>query len=462
MSKAVKQYDLVIVGGGGGLKLVGPALKKKLKVAVIEKDFLGGTCLNRGCIPSKMLIHPADVAKEIREASKFGINVNKKFTVNFAQLTSRITETVSEDSQNIAKRYKKIEGLDYYAGTAKFIDKKVLQVGRTQIMGKKILLAVGARPRVPPIPGLVDVPYMTSTEALRNKKLPKKLIVIGGGYIAVELGHAYAALGSKVHFLVRGKMVGREDLEVIEEFENVFRKDHNVIDITSIEQVEHKKGTFSLKYTSSEGKKKTISGDGLLVATGVMPNNDLLHLEKTGLNANKFGFLDVNKEMETPVKGIYAIGDCVGNYLFRHSVNFEAEYLVDQWFERKVKKAPIKYPPMPHAIFTNPQIAGVGMTEEELKAKKIPYVVGKNKYINSAMGMAYLSEYGFVKLLFHKKTKKLVGAHIIGPEASTMIHQLIAQMTAGGTIDTVLKMIYIHPALPEIVRNAARNAQKEF
>ena len=216
-----------------------------------------------------------------------------------------------------------------------------------------------------------------------------------------------------------------------------------------------------MKHTDEDGKTRTVKGDNLLVATGVKPNNDLLGLENTKIKTNKFGYMEVDKYMETAVKGVYGIGDCVGNYLFRHSVNFETEYLIDIWLE-KGKKVPIKYPPMPHAIFTNPQVAGVGLTEQELINKKIPYVVGKNNYINSAMGQALLSEYGFVKLLFHKKTKKLLGAHIIGPESSNMIHMLIVFITMGAKVDDLLKIIYVHPALPEIVRNAARKAQAQL
>lgn len=460
----MKEYDLIIIGGGGGLKLLGPALKAKKKVAVIEKDRLGGTCLNRGCIPSKMLIHPADVALEIKNASKFDIKVKSKVDVNFSKLITRINKTVLDDSLGISKRYEQSKEIDYFPYEAKFVSDKVLEVNGTKIKGKKIIIAVGARPSVPPIPGLQGTPYWTSTEALRTKKLPKKLIVIGGGYIAVELGHAHSALGSDVHFLVRGKMIAREDSQVIDTFEKVFSKEHNVHREITTDKVEYNKKTkkFTVWYTQMNKHKKKIIGDALLVATGVRPNNDLLGLENTKVKINKYGYLNVDKNMETSVKGIYAIGDCVGNYLFRHSVNFEGEYLADQLFNRKVKKAPIKYPPMPHAIFSNPQVAGVGFTEDELKEKKIQYVVGFNKYINSAMGTAILEEDGFVKLLFDKKSKKLIGAHIIGPEASNMIHILIVYMTMNAKLDDLLKIIYIHPALPEIVRNAARNANKLF
>lgn len=455
------EYDLIIIGAGGGANIAKEARKKGLKLAMVEKERIGGTCLNRGCTPSKMLIHPADLLVEIQKIKKFDINV-KLNNVNFKKLTERITNTVLGESAGYNKKYSQAKDVDFYNTTAKFISDKVIKVGKKTITAKNIVIATGATPSIPPIPGLKDTPYWDSTDALRATKLPKKLIIIGGGYIAVELGHAYSALGSNTHFLVRGEFIAREDKDVIAQFTEVFTKEHNTHQINSIESVSYKNKQFELKYTTQDNKKKTIKGDNLLVATGVKPNTNTLGLENTKIKTNKFGYIEVDKCLETQVKGVYAMGDCVGNYLFRHSVNFEAsEYLVPILIHKK-KKEPIKYPPIPHAIFTNPQIAGVGLTEQELIEKKIPYVSGLHHYKDSAMGMALMSEYGFVKLLFHKKTQKLLGAHIIGPEASNMIHILIAYITMNAKIDDVLKMVYIHPALPEVVRNAARDAKAQF
>jgi len=347
---------------------------------------------------------------------------------------------------------------DSFISDATFLSNKVIQVGKTKITAKKIFIATGAKPFIPPIEGLKDTPYMTSTQALRSRKLPKKLVVIGGGYIACELGYAYSALGSTVTWLVRDKsLLRREDGEVSATFTKIFSQHHNILFKTNTTKVEYKRGRFII-HTKKGNKKSKITADALLVATGVVPNTDTLGLENTDIKTSKRGFIKVNSYLESSVKNVFALGDCVGNYMFRHSVNFEGQYLFDTHYYSKKKKS-IKYPPMPHAVFTHPEIAGVGATEEQLQEKGIEYVVGNNEYEKSAMGMARLSKDEFVKLLFHKKTKKLLGAHIVGEEASTMIHQLIYAMTFNATSDDLLKMIYIHPALPEIVRNAARNAE---
>ncbi|HLC51630.1 MAG TPA: dihydrolipoyl dehydrogenase [Candidatus Nanoarchaeia archaeon] len=457
----MKEYDLIVIGSGGGTQISSPAFDLGKRVALIEESKLGGTCLNRGCIPSKMLIHPANVASIIKEAGKFDIKTEFK-SANLQKLLRRINHKTDSDSKGIKSWYnQRNKNFDFYDGHGKFVSDKIVEVNGKRITAKKIFIVTGARPLIPPIPGLSGIPFMTSTDALRSRKLPRKLLVIGGGYIACELGYAYSALGSEVHWLVRDKgLLQREDQQLSGTFTKVFSARENVHFNINTTKVEYKNKLFTLHLETNSGKKSKITGDALLVATGVKPNTDQLGLENTKIELTEKGFVKVNNYLETSVKGVYALGDCVGNYLFRHSVNFEGQYLFQSNYLRENK--PIKYPPMPHAVFTNPEVGSVGMTEEELVKLKIPYVVGFNLYEKSAMGMARISKDDFVKLLFHKKTRKLLGAHILGEEASDMIHQLVYAMTFGATADNLLEMIYIHPALPEIVRNAARNALDRF
>jgi mycothione reductase len=455
----MKKYDVIVIGSGGGTKISTPAAILGYKAAIIEEGMLGGTCLNRGCIPSKMLIHPANIITLSREAKKLGVDV-KNITSNFAKIVRRVSKTVDDESRSIGASYKNARNLDYYHGHAKFVSNKAIEVNGKNITAKKIFIATGARSSIPPIAGLGGTPYMTSTEALRNTKLPKNLIVIGGGYIACELGHAYAAYGSRVQFVVRKeRFLMREDEDVSEAFTKAFRKLHKAhIGWTPTKvQYSSKKFTVILK---NKNRTKKINGDGLLMATGIIPNSDNLGLQNTKIKVRN-GFIKISKYMETNVPGVYAIGDVAGNYMFRHSVNFEGEFLFRTLFVEKRKK-PIKYPPMPYAVFTHPEIAGVGPSEEEIMAKGIEYIVGNNPYKSSAQGMARMSEDQFVKLIFNKKTGRLISARIIGEEAATMIHQLIYAMTYNGTVDDLLNIIYIHPALPEIVRNAARKAKAQF
>ncbi len=457
----MKRYDVIVIGSGGGAKIVSPAARLGLKVACIEKDKLGGTCLNRGCIPSKMLIHPADLAVEVKQIQKFDIQLNPQFRVDFANLVNRISQTVDKDSASIEAGYGRNPNIDFYRGEAKFASDKVVRVNGEELTADRIFISVGTRPFIPSVPGLKDTPFMTSTEALRNTVLPKKMVVIGAGYIAVELGHAYGALGTEVHFLVRSQFLRKEDIDVAREFTRVFSQHHRVHERASATSVEFKDGQFKISYRDDISGHSEITADALLVAAGIVPNTDTLDLHNTGIQLDDNGFVKVDDHLQTTVDGVYALGDCIGRYFYRHTVNFEGEYLFRTVFSHPVKE-PIAYPPVPHAIFAYPQVAGVGKTEDELKREKVDYVVGLNPYKSSAMGMALLSDHGFCKILIERKTRKILGAHIIGPEASDMIHMVIAFMNKNGTLDDLLKMIYIHPALPEIVRNAARKAQEAF
>jgi dihydrolipoamide dehydrogenase len=351
--------------------------------------------------------------------------------------------------------YERIDNIDLYKGTAAFISNNVLEVNGEQITAPKIFITAGARASIPPIKGLEGTPYITYKEALRQTELPKKMIIVGGGFIAVELGYFYAMMGTEVHFLVREKLMRPLDDDVIEEFTEALQSKVKVHCEPNILRVHHDGNDFTVM-TENE----IYQADALFMATGMQPNTDLLKCENTDIELDDRGFIKVNDHFETSVPGIYAFGDILGRYMFRHTANYEGEYVFKHVFGGH--KEPIKYPPVPYAVFSNPQIGGVGESEKSLQKKGIEYIVGKNNYKNSAMGMALLSEEGFCKLLFDKQTKKLLGAHIVGKEASNMVHMCIAYMKFGGTLDDMLDTIYIHPALPEIVRNAARKAAAEF
>ncbi|MBM9578711.1 dihydrolipoyl dehydrogenase [Leptospira sp. 201903070] len=454
----MKQYDIIVIGTGGGTKLVTPPSKLGYKVAVIEKESPGGTCLNRGCIPSKMLIYPAEILTLAKHSEKFQITFPEKPTVDFKTLVERISKTVDEESASIRPAYDKNPNIDYIQGTANFLSDRIIRVNGEELTAERIFIAAGARPSIPNIPGLEGTPYMTSREALRRTELPKSLIVIGGGFIALELGFAYSSFGSDVTFLVRNRMLKSEDSDVVDEFERIFTKEQKVLLNSSIQKVEYKEQRFYLDITV-DGKQTRLESEALLVATGIQPNSDLLGLSNTNIKTDKNGYIQVNEYLETTVPGVYALGDIIGKYFYRHSVNFEGEFLFRTLYQEK-KKSPIEYPPVPHAVFTHPQVAKVGRTEEELKALEIDYIAAKNPYSSSATGMARLSDSGFIKILVEKKTRKVLGAHAIGEEASNVIHLFILLMTMNGTVDDLLKMIYIHPALPEIARNAARKANE--
>lgn len=321
-------------------------------------------------------------------------------------------------------------------------------------------------PSVPPIPGLADVPYLTSTEALRLRKQPKNMIVIGAGYIAVELGHYFGAMGTEVHMMARSKLLRAMDDECQVEFARVFSERYIVHTDVNFKSVTHDAATgFSLEYSDATGDN-TIQAEQLLVVTGVTPVTKELNLEATGVELKTGGFVQVDECLRTTCEGIWCFGDMAGNYLFRHGANFEGEYLLEHIIHhmKETGNVPTSYPPidytgMPYAVFSNPQVAGVGLTEEECTAKGLKFVKGVNPYSKSAMGDARMSDHGFAKLLIEVGSRKILGCHIVGYEASTMIHQVVPLMRLNGKLEDLLYCIYVHPALNEILRNAARKAR---
>lgn len=452
----MKEYDAIIVGGGAGLKIARPAANLGYKIAVIEEGPLGGTCLNRGCIPSKMLIHPADVIQQIRESDQFNIHVKGEITVDFDKLVEYVSKTIDQDAKSIDPALTNHKNIDFYRTKTHFVKPKVLEVLGRKITAKKIFLTVGARPHIPNIEGLRDTPFITSTELLRETKKPKKCIVLGAGYIACELGHYLDSMGVDTHFIVRSKYMRTLDGTIQKHFQEVFDKRFRKT-CGEPHKVEYKNGEFKV-YINNE----VLVGDTLLVATGVTPNSDRLNLSCTNIKCDERGFIPVDDYLETSEKGVYAYGDIIGRELFRHSANFEGEYAFKTYFSDPKNKKPLKYTPVPYGVFTWPQIGGVGKTEEELIESKTDYLVGINPYIKSAMGMALRKDEGLVKLLFDKKSLKLIGGHIVGEHATDMIHMIIAYMNMNADLHDLLKTIYIHPALSENIRNAARKVRAQL
>ncbi|MBN4049244.1 dihydrolipoyl dehydrogenase [archaeon AH-315-M20] len=452
----MEHFEVIVIGAGSGLNISSATSDMGLKTAIIEKGPMGGTCLNRGCIPSKMIIHTADVAETINTAKIFGINP-KGYSIDFKKITQRASRTVDKDAIQIEQSIKSDKNTTLFKTEAKFIGYKILQVGNKKINGDKIFIGAGTRPFIPPIEGIKDVDYMTSTGALRLTKQPKTLTVIGGGYIAAELAHFYAALGTKVTIIQRRNLlIPAEDMEIAQRFTEIFSKKCRVLLNSNAIKVT-KKNNKIITTIENNKKQKNIESEKLLVATGRIPNTDILDVKKTNVKTNKKGFIKVNLYLETTAKNIWALGDIAGIYLFKHSANLEAQYCYQNAFSKK--KIKIDYYAMPHAIFSSPQIAGVGYTEQQLKDKKIKYVVGKYNFINSGMGIAINDREGFVKILVDKKTKKILGCHIMGTDASTLIHEVIVAMKSKQKVDLLQKAVHIHPALSEVVQRAVNNIE---
>ncbi len=450
-------FDLIVIGAGSGLEVSSAAAENGWTVAVVEEGPFGGTCLNRGCIPSKMYVHVADVMRTIQRASEFGISA-KATGVDWPSIVKRITGVIDEDAREIEYGNRHTKNITVFKTRGKFIGKKTLQVGDKIITAKNIVIAAGTRPSIPPIQGLDTVPFITSDQALRIKKQPKRMIFIGGGYIACELAHFFGTLGTNVTILQRSDLLlGREDGEIGTKFTEVFSRRFDVRLNTNTKRV-FKTGNKIAVEIETKGKNSVVTCDTLMVATGRTPNTDVLDVAATGLAVSKAGYLEVDEYLRTSVDGIFALGDIAGKWAFKHSANLEAAYCGHNLLNPKDLVA-IDYAAMPHAIFSSPQVAGVGATEEELKEENVKYAKGVYEYKNTGYGAAILEKDGFVKVLMKRGTREILGCHIIGPHASILIHEVIIAMKAGLGAGGITQAIHVHPALSEVVQRAFGNVE---
>lgn len=444
----VKKFDLIVVGAGSGLDIVAEADEKGLKTALVEEGPLGGTCHNRGCVPSKMLIHHADVAETIRNSAKFFIR-SKIEAIDFAKITQSVNGQIDAESKQMADALSQSKNVTWYHKRTKFIDPKTMQSGNETFSADKIIIVGGTRADIVPIPGLDKVKYITSTEALRLTKQPKHLLIVGGGYIACEIAHFYGALGTKVTILVRrDKLLREEDGEISAWFTKEFSKKYNILFHTEIESVSQNGEEIT---TILKDNKQKLVCDQLLIATGRVPNTDILDIKSGKIETDEKGYIKVNEYLETNTPGVWALGDIAGILPFKHTANHQAGYIIDNLFYGK--KEPVDYHAIGHAVFSSPQVAGVGKTEDDLKLQGVSYKVGRAQYNETAMGDA-LKENGLVKVLTDENKDKILGCHIVGPDASTLIHEVIIAMKASGKTSAIKKSVFIHPALSEVVRNA--------
>ena len=452
----VDKFDLMVIGSGSGLEISAEASDRGMSVAVVEEGPFGGTCLNRGCIPSKMLIHCADVVETIKRAHLFGIEAHLG-KIDWDFIMKRTYQEIDEDAKNIESGYRNAENITVFKGSGRFVADKTLEVNGQQITAETILIAAGTRPWAPSIPGLDSTPYITSDEALRLPQQPKRMAIVGGGYIAAELAHFFGSLGTEVTLIHRrSTMLREEDDEIAQRFTQVYQRKLNLLLNSQVTEVETKDGGISLKVAvehEGDTHSTVVDTDVLLLATGRAPNTDLLDVAKTGVEVDDRGYIKTSQYLETNVPGIWALGDIVGKYLLKHSANLEAAYAANNIFH-PTHQQPVDYRAMPHAVFASPQVASVGLTEELATRMDIDYVSATYNYIDTAYGSSIEDRDGFVKVLADPETRDILGCHIIGSDASILIQEAANAMRMGLTTDAITQSIYVHPALPEVVQRA--------
>ncbi|MDH5783057.1 MAG: dihydrolipoyl dehydrogenase [Candidatus Bathyarchaeota archaeon] len=458
----MKEYDLISIGTGSAMNIVGVMIQEnpRMKVAVIDKDEPGGICLTRGCIPSKMLLYPAELVRTIGRAGEFGIEVDIRKT-SFETVMERMRTLIYKDINMIRQGLSHSENIDYYPAVAEFVSPYTLKVGDETITSKMIFLCTGSKPIIPPIKGLEKVGYLTSDTVLKMNRLPESIAIAGGGYIAAEYGHFFSAMGSKVTIIGRNPQFLKQEEPEVSALAKTELEKHMTI-LTNHEVREAEKTSTGKKrliaVNRKDGEETVISADEILIATGRGPNTDVLHPERGGIETDERGWIIVNEYLETSQPNVWALGDANGRHLFKHVANYES--LVVYYNAILKKKVKVDYHAIPHAVFTYPEIGSVGLREKEAIEKygKDNVLIGIQRYEDTAKGEAMGVKDDFVKVIVEKETMRILGAHIIGPHASVLIQEIINLMyTPEQSAKPIITGMHIHPALNEVVERAFRS-----
>jgi len=452
----MQKFDLVVLGGGTATSLANRMAEHGWKVALIEADRLGGTCPNRGCIPSKLFLGFAEVATTIQKSSDFYID---------SSIASIDVEAIREEvlSATIGSVDQKIEGgladnCQLFRGFGRFVGDRTIEVNGETIQGERVVVATGTRPVLPEPYAAMEA--WTSDNVFTMESVPKSITIVGGGYIACELAWFFSSIGVETKMLVRGtELLKAEDQSIREIFKKAFSKNIEVQFDTSISSVEKVNDGFEMTLeVKGSGKTSTIEhqSERLLFAVGRSSTANGINVEEANINLDRKGFIKTDDRLQTSANQVYAMGDVAGRYFFTHSAAWEAIYLGDTWI--KGEEHPLDYGPMPHAVFSYPEIAGVGLTEDQLIQEETAYVEGSVAYTSAGKGRAIKETNGLCKILLDPETGAILGCHIIGHHASILLHQILPVMRLRNNITSLTDMIYVHPSLSEVVRNAARVA----
>lgn len=448
------EYDLVIIGGGsGGLVVASAAAQLKAKVALVERDHLGGDCLWFGCVPSKSLIHASRVAYEVKNAARFGVHTEHP-KIDFSKAADHVQTVIKTiEPHDSPERFRGL-GVDVIFGEGKFSDRQTFEVNGRQLKARAFVISTGSRPAIPAIPGLTEAGFLTNEKVFSLQERPDNFAIIGGGPIGCELGQAFSRLGSNVTIIESGDhLLQKEDPEAAQVVQDqLISEGIKILTQTRVEQVELKAGKKHIK-----AGKNTIIADEILLAAGRVPNVESLNLEAAGVAVGKQD-IQVNSKLQTTNPRIYACGDVIGGYQFTHVAGYEAVVVLTNALFFPVSKA--NYRVIPWATFTDPELARVGLTEKQAIERygKDIYVL-KQPFSGVDRAQAEGKTSGFAKIIT-RVNGEILGAHLVGPSAGELIHEVVLAM-ANNLKVSALTGIHIYPTLSEVNSKAGLLLKKQ-
>jgi pyruvate/2-oxoglutarate dehydrogenase complex dihydrolipoamide dehydrogenase (E3) component len=444
-------YDAIVIGTGQS----GPALARRLvaagwTVAVIERKFFGGTCVNTGCTPTKTLIASAYAAQLARRAAEYGVTIGGAIGVDMKAVKARKDAIVGASRKGVERSLKTLKGCTVYEGHARFDGPKELKVGDEELRAEKVFINVGGRAVVPPIPGLDQVPYLTNSSMMDVDFLPPHLVVLGGSYIGLEFAQMYRRFGSEVTVIeLASRLIAREDEDVSQAVAGFLMDEGIDIRVNSRVVAVEKKGSGLAVSVETAGQRSQVVGTHLLLAIGRRPNTDDLGLDKAGIAADARGYIVVDDQLRTNVPGVWALGDCNGRGAFTHTSwnDFEivAANLLDN-DQRRVSDRITAY-----ALYTDPPLGRAGLTEAEVRKSGRPALIATMAMEDVSRAYEKGETKGLMKILVDRETKHILGASLLGLSGDEVIHSILDVMYAKAPASVLRRAMHIHPTVSEFV-----------
>jgi pyruvate/2-oxoglutarate dehydrogenase complex dihydrolipoamide dehydrogenase (E3) component len=445
----IHDYDLVIVGAGsGGYAAARTARDCGASVALVDQGPLGGLCILRGCMPSKAFLASSDALHEAKRAGELGIRIGGAIGADMPFIAQRKRVLIKDFADY---RIEGINGFPTYMGSAKFRSPREVQVGDSTVLrAPKFIVATGSSVSPPVLPGLAQARYLDTDTVLELESIPKSVVVLGGGYTACELGQFLSRLGAKTTMIIRsGHLLTEMDDDVGDELTATFRREGiDVVTRAKLHRVEVRDG-MKVVVASVEGKEHEFAAEEIFYALGRVPNVEGLGLEAAGVNVHPISGIDVDLEMRTSNPDIFAVGDVTGDFPLVHVAIYQGEIAARNAVEGTNERADYRTITA-HTVFSDPQVAVVGATEKSLTRSGIPYVRGRYDFAEHGKAMCLNKTDGFVKMMADTETGEILGASIIGPQASELIHEVIVAMEFHATVEQFMRVPHLHPTLAEI------------
>ncbi len=444
-------FDAIIVGAGqAGPSLAGRLTDAGWTVAMVERDLLGGTCVNVGCTPTKAMVASAYAARAIQRAQEYGLPVQSGGSVDLAQVVKRKDGIVAQSRNGLEKWLGGMKGCTMFHGAARFVGPETMEVNGDVLRAKKIFLNVGARPLVPNLEGVDEVRYLTSSTILDLKELPKHLVVVGGSYIGLEFGQMFRRFGSEVTVVERApRLIVHEDEDVSAEVKKILEAEGVRFELGSnCIRLEQEDGGPAI-HMDCDGEGRKVVGSHVLLAMGRTPNTDDLGLEEIGITTDKHGFIPVNDTLETTVPGVWAMGDCNGRGAFTHTSYNDFEIVAANLLDKEPRKVSDRIPV--HGLFIDPPLGQVGMNETQVRERGKPALMGIRPMTKVGRAVEKGESQGFMKVLVDAETKLILGASILGTGGDEAVHCILTAMYAKQPYTLLTHSMHIHPTVAELI-----------